>query len=180
LADSGLQEAANEILLDLRQWMKQISALRERLDGELRRAPKPTQNEWLTAFVGLATTTLLAIAMACGGAIGAFIRGALRPASVGNRLAGITLGITFGFVTFLAVRGGKSVVVSELQNDFVYLNPFGLTLLGIIAGVLSEGTYMRIVDFWESRVNHHLKAEEAGATEESSTREPRSAEPRPS
>jgi hypothetical protein len=125
-----LRRALSQVLGDTAQLRIYLGALSSR----------PPPKDALTAaleHVALArTTVLLAIAMVCCGLIGALIGGIRTPREL--RGSSAMLGMAAAFVAFLAIRGGKAVLVAEAAGQQPLLNPYSFAFLGLLAGLFTD------------------------------------------
>ncbi|MBA6252068.1 hypothetical protein [Colwellia sp. MB3u-55] len=87
----------------------------------------------------LSSDYLLAIAIMTCGAIGGSI-GAMRNTS-GFYWRSILFGLSSGFVVFLAIKGGKSVFLMQMQGQTIQFNPFSSGFLGFISGLFTEKVF---------------------------------------
>jgi hypothetical protein len=103
--------------------VEDTAKLRIYLDALSARPPSKDTLTVLLEYVALArTTVLLAMAMICCGLIGSLIGGMREPSAL--RGASAVLGMAAAFVAFLAIRGGKAVLVAEAAGQQPLLNPY--------------------------------------------------------
>ena len=63
-------------------------------------------------------------------------------------LKNLALGIGTGFITFLAIKGGKSVFLLEFyQTDPVPLNPYSTAFAAILAGLFTDKLFNLLTVF---------------------------------
>lgn len=101
----------------------------------------------------LGSDSLLALAVMLAGAIGAMIA-SLRS---GNALSlrAFVLGIASGFVTFLVLKGGKSILLFHTPDQMLMFNPYGAAFAGLLAGLFTERAHQIlsvVVDDFVERV----------------------------
>ena len=101
-------------------------------------------------FQRLRSDNLLAVAMTCAGIIGAFTaayrKRKLDPdvdetsssSIVSMTVEAVIIGCGSGLLTFLAVKGGKSVFFLELNGEINAVNPYSGAFAGFIAGLFTE------------------------------------------
>lgn len=54
------------------------------------------------------------------------------------------VGISGGFIAYLAIKGGSFLVVSPAQRGISTLNPYGVALVGVLVGLFSDRAYALI------------------------------------
>jgi hypothetical protein len=79
-----------------------------------------------------------------GGALGAVIAGLRR--NEFSLLRDVALGISSGFVAYMAIRGGKYVFVSEHSENGIILNPYGCTFVALLTGLFTDRAYTVLSD----------------------------------
>jgi len=84
----------------------------------------------------LSSDQLLAISIMACGAIGALI--AMLRSSDGMSVNVLVLGVAAGFVTYLAIKGGKHVFLLQSQGELATFNPYGSAFAGLLAGLFTE------------------------------------------
>ena len=73
--------------------------------------------------------------MTCG-AIGALVSGMRRNQRV--TLRNVSLGLSAGFIVYLAVKGGKYVFLLQSLGEEVPFNPYSTAFVGLLAGLFLE------------------------------------------
>jgi hypothetical protein len=91
---------------------------------------------WILA---LRTALLLATATVCCGILGALVSG--MRGEKGVRPQSVALGAGAGFIAFLVIRGGKAVFLAESSGDVPTMNPHGVALAALLAGLFTERAY---------------------------------------
>lgn len=111
--------------------------------------PKPDRSfawYWLPDWVArVSSDSLLSFVVMVSGTVGALMAG-LR----GNgrfRIRDFALGLAAGFVTFLAIRGGKSVFLVDGGDTTLMLNPYNSAFLGVLTGLFTDLAYELLRDF---------------------------------
>lgn len=94
-------------------------------------------SSWVTLW---SSDQLLAISVMACGAIGAMI--AMLRTEGGLSLRIFILGLAAGFITFLAIKGGKHVFILQSIGDQSAFNPYGTAFAGLIAGLFTEKAYI--------------------------------------
>lgn len=114
-------------------------------------------------FIGLNPYTmgadhLLALAVIMCGSTGALL------SSIRKRkfqiLTDLTQGCLSGFVTFLALKGGKHLFLISTVVDTAAFNPYSCAFAGILAGLFSERAYLllgSVVEQVAGRIEQTLK-----------------------
>jgi len=128
---------------------------------------------WYLSFSRMPSDTLLVWAVVSCGALGAAIGGvredltfgAFNPAPFNSdereliksntRFARIGLGMAAGFVTFLALKGGKFLFVIEFADGNAPINPYASAFAGILTGLFTERVYQfftKLIDRTEANL----------------------------
>lgn len=94
---------------------------------------------------------LLSLVVIMSGAIGAVVA-ALR-ATRALSLADLGFGIAAGFITLLAIRGGKNVFMVSNEDFSFYLNPYSSAFAGLLAGLFTDKAYALLRKFVEKLVD---------------------------
>ena len=106
----------------------------------------------------LSVDHLLALSIITCGAIGALI-GSIRSE---RRLTFkyLSLGFSSGFVTFLAIKGGKHIFLISSGADSAFFNPYSSAFAGLLAGLFTERAYQllsTVVDQLAKRLEQAMK-----------------------
>ena len=87
----------------------------------------------------MASDLLLSLVVIMSGAVGAVVA-ALR-ATRALSLADLGFGVAAGFITLLAIRGGKNVFMVGNEDVSFYLNPYSSAFVGLLAGLFTDKAY---------------------------------------
>lgn len=107
--------------------------------------------------------TLLAILVMLCGVIGSLIAALRKRAGIDFRY--VSLGIAAGFVTFLAIKGGRNIFLIQIQGNGIVFNPYSSAFAGLLAGLFTERAYQllsSVVDEFIERVQAAMSG--SGAT----------------
>ncbi len=109
-------------------------------------------SESIEDFLRLSSDHLLAISIMACGIIGAMIN-ELRSEKKLMTFRALSLGLTSGFVVYLAIKGGKHVFILQTQGDLVAFNPYGSAFVGLLSGLFTERLHQAMTmianDFFE-------------------------------
>lgn len=75
-----------------------------------------------------------------------------KPITISNA----ALGFATGFIIFLAIKGGKSVLLLQTQIQSIPVNPYSSGLLALLAGLFTERTYAFLESTVEKIQEHFL------------------------
>jgi hypothetical protein len=106
----------------------------------------------------LSADHLLALAVITCGAIGALIAGIRGEKRLTLRY--LSLGFAAGFVTFLAIKGGKHVFLVTSGSDPAFFNPYSSAFAGLLAGLFTERAYQllsSVIDQFAKRLESAMK-----------------------
>ncbi|NQV24031.1 MAG: hypothetical protein HQ518_06645, partial [Rhodopirellula sp.] len=98
----------------------------------------------------MASDLLLSLVVIMSGAVGAVVA-ALR-ATRALSLADLGFGVAAGFITLLAIRGGKNVFMVGNEDVSFYLNPYSSAFVGLLAGLFTDKAYGLLRKFVEKLV----------------------------
>lgn len=104
---------------------------------------------------------LMMLLLAVCGAIGTAVSAARRKSSFTLSDAGI--GLAAGFITFLAIRGGKDVFLLQSSENNLVFNPYSSALFALLAGLFTERAYHMlgfIVDSISARIEESFRQSE--------------------
>ena len=87
-------------------------------------------------FRAFSSDQLLAIAMVTCGALGALTLSIRQKERF--RLHSLLVGLSTGFVAYLAIKGGKHLFLLQTSGELVAFNPYGSALAALLAGLFSE------------------------------------------
>lgn len=91
--------------------------------------------------IGLARSDfLLALTVACCALVGAIVAG-LRKGDARFNAVEFVLGLSSGFIAFIALRGGRSVFMLELHGDAPLFNPYSMAFAGLLVGLFTSKAY---------------------------------------
>lgn len=90
----------------------------------------------------MSSDQLLALAIMSCGAIGALI--AMLRSEHGTSGKVLVLGVAAGFVTYLAIKGGKHLFLLQAQGELATFNPYGSAFAGLLAGLFTDKAYALI------------------------------------
>ena len=100
-----------------------------------------TVSVWWQFFLPryMASDQLLSLVVIMSGTIGAVIaairaKRVLSPTDIG-------FGVAAGFITLLAIRGGKNVLVVSNEDVSFYINPYSSAFFGLLAGLFTDRAY---------------------------------------
>ncbi|MEM7228533.1 MAG: hypothetical protein AAF432_06930 [Planctomycetota bacterium] len=121
---------------------------------QARRSADPDQPSEASAFgtmitaagrlpQGLSTDVLLVIGTIASATFGALLAGFRRDDL--HYLHHLLLGVGAGFLIYLLVRGGRSVLFIEYQSGATELNAFSVLLLGLIGGLFADALFSMMV-----------------------------------
>lgn len=96
--------------------------------------------DWSLGIDLLSSDKLLAIAVITCGAIGALI--AMFRAEGGLSMKILLLGLSAGFITYLAIKGGRHIFLIHGSGEFPVFNPYGSAFAGLVAGLFTEKGYL--------------------------------------
>ena len=126
---------------------------------------EPPERVWiLWQFVYpryMASDLLLSLVVIMSGAVGAVVA-ALR-ATRALSLADLGFGVAAGFITLLAIRGGKNVFMVSNEDVSFYLNPYSSAFVGLLAGLFTDKAYELLRKFVEKLVKGMEKTFELDA-----------------
>lgn len=111
---------------------------------------------------------LLSFVVMVSGTVGALMAG-LR-ANGRFRIRDFALGLAAGFVTFLAIRGGKSVFLVDGGDTTLMLNPYNSAFLGVLTGLFTDLAYELLRDFAQEIVRRLRSAFLSDKTETEKSR----------
>ena len=82
----------------------------------------------------------------------------------------VLLGLSAGFITFFAIKGGKTIIVLDGTSGFAPMNPYGGAFLGVLSGLFTERAFSLlrdVVDAAESKLRNAtgISSGEPGANE---------------
>lgn len=103
----------------------------------------------------LSSDQLLAIAVIGCGAIGAMIASLRNECPMSLRI--FVVGISSGFVAYLAIKGGRHLFLLQTQGEIIAFNPYGSAFAGILSGLFTERAHQllsSIVDDFVERVKN--------------------------
>jgi hypothetical protein len=106
----------------------------------------------------LPSDMLLMMLLSVCGAVGAVVGLARKNASL--TLSQVGMGLAAGFITFLAISGGKEVFLFEPAEGGVGFNPYSSALFALLAGLFTERTYSLlsfVVDSVSDRIKQSLR-----------------------
>ncbi|MDA0810621.1 MAG: hypothetical protein O3B68_21725, partial [Planctomycetota bacterium] len=98
----------------------------------------------------MASDQLLSLVVIMSGTIGAVIaairaKRVLSPTDIG-------FGVAAGFITLLAIRGGKNVLVVSNEDVSFYMNPYSSAFFGLLAGLFTDRAYELLRKFVDKLV----------------------------
>ena len=130
----------------------EVIALRAKLQG--REAPRRSGlNVWLIREVRqLSNATLLIILLTVCGAIGNALAGARRKTHFSMYSVG--MGMAAGFITYLAITGGKEVLLVGASADDIVVNPNSSAFFALMAGMFTERAYGMLASMMDSFSGH--------------------------
>lgn len=79
---------------------------------------------------------LVALSVLCCGALGS-ITHAVRYRGNYTR-SDVLLGMLAGFVVFLAMKGGKNILITDTSPGGLSLNPYGISFIALLSGMFTE------------------------------------------
>ena len=106
-------------------------------------------DKWLqNPFGKMPSESILAAALIGSGLLGtlfSIIRRKAKPSpheilSIGHLISGVSA----GFVTFLAIRGGKSVFLMTFTTDVVQVNPYTASFAAFLVGLFTDKAYVSL------------------------------------
>lgn len=130
---------------------------------------------WLRVWVHFSSEFLLAMVVVACGTIGALIA-AMRTQGGRERLTSralvqnLVMGFSAGFITFFAVRGGKSVFLLHGDAPTFTSNPYTTGFLGLIAGLFTDRAYtvlMKAVDELQKKIEQVITSSNDEGDEDS-------------
>ncbi len=111
-----------------------------------------TVSVWWQFFLPryMASDQLLSLVVIMSGTIGAVIaairaKRVLSPTDIG-------FGVAAGFITLLAIRGGKNVLVVSNEDVSFYINPYSSAFFGLLAGLFTDRAYELLRKFVDKLV----------------------------
>jgi len=90
---------------------------------------------------------LLSLVVTISGTVGAIVT--VIRANERVTPTNLAFGVAAGFITLLAIRGGKSVFLIQSEEVSFYLNPYSSAFLGLIAGLFTERAFQLLRRFVE-------------------------------
>lgn len=112
----------------------------------------------------LPNAMLTMLLLAVCGAIGTAVSAARRKSSFTLSDAGV--GLAAGFITFLAISGGKDVFLLQSSDIGVVFNPYSSALFALLAGLFTQRAYRllgMIVDSLSTRIEESLRTPSSNA-----------------
>ena len=123
--------------------------------------------DWLSAahqfFHSMSNLLLLAIGTISAAGIGA-VSAELRRRETAD-LSKLAVGLASGFIAFLAIKGGRFLLVAPGQYGNIELNPYGMLLVGVLVGLFSDRAYAftsSLIDDLADRLATTKKSESDG------------------
>lgn len=105
-----------------------------------------------TILLGAATSnTLLLVVVIFSGIAGSVISG-LR-VQKGSLLLSIGLGMSSGFITILAIMGGKHIFLMDPNVNASIFNPYSCAFLGLLTGLFTEKTFRLLSALFDELFN---------------------------
>jgi hypothetical protein len=109
--------------------------------------------ESLTFIPRASSDLLLALTVVACGAVGSMIASFRQFNSVTPR--SFVLGVSSGFIAYLAIKGGRHVFLLQTSGDPIVFNPYGSAFAALLTGLFTERAYellSTIVDDFSKRV----------------------------
>ena len=96
----------------------------------------------------LSNSTLLIILLAVCGAIGTALASARRKTHF--TMYSVGMGMAAGFITYLAITGGKEVLLVGASSDDIIVNPNSSAFFALMAGMFTERAYGMLTSMVDS------------------------------
>jgi len=96
---------------------------------------------------------LLSWVVIFSGTVGAVIAAIRKQKELGLSPRELAFGFAAGFITLLAIRGGKNLMVVQMDDISFTLNPYASAFLGLLAGLFTEKAYLLLRKFVDKLVD---------------------------
>ncbi|BDW95394.1 hypothetical protein MACH10_10790 [Thalassospira tepidiphila] len=132
---------------------------------------------------------LLAIALVCCGGIGATAAG-MRSYSFNSHeydrrqhlwfgnFRDQLLGLSAGFISFLVIKGGKSLFIVQAIETSSFINPYGSALAGIFAGLFTDKAYQLLSGLFDQTAGRLLDDNSSFGDDKSSSEDSKKLPPK--
>jgi hypothetical protein len=108
---------------------------------------------WYYFITRCSSDLLLSWVVIFSGTIGAVIAAIRKQRELGLHPRDLAFGFAAGFITVLAIRGGKNVMVIQIADVSFTLNPYASAFLGLMAGLFTEKAYLLLRKFVDKLVD---------------------------
>ena len=107
-------------------------------------------------FKDIGSDMILSIVVVFSGGIGAVISGIRK--NQFSLFRDLSLGLAAGFISYLAIRGGKSVLLLEHAGKEFIMNPYGCAFFGLLAGLFTDRAYGILSDLFDALIKRFKTA----------------------